>query len=142
MMGIGERWKGLAQKARNFWAELTEDEARKAGPQDQAGAEVVHQRYGGTEKNSELLRGSPEAEQAKRVRDEESMDQGPEDALLGNPAARAGRSSQRGGTQQMQDTQQSRQYTQQGGSGLQKTVGQQMGGQAGSSGGKARTRDE
>lgn len=133
-MNIGQRWQGLVQKARDLWADLTEDESGRSGTT----REAVHQRFGGTEKHSELARGSSVAERAKRSRDETSMDRGPDDAILANPAARAGR-AQMGGrptdsAQQAhaQEGLQSRQYTQQGGSGIQKTIGQQTGGQVGS----------
>lgn len=126
-MNLEQRWKGLVQKARSMWAEMTEDEGRKHG----TGGDAVHQRFGTDEEHTPARN----ADQAWRERNENSMDRGPDDAVLANPAARAGR--QMGGAratssaQQAQDSQQSRQYTQQGGGGLQKTPGQQMGGQVG-----------
>jgi hypothetical protein len=132
MMNLQQRWKGLVQKARSMWADLTEDEGRKHG----TGGDAVHKRFGTDEEHLAQERSS-NAERAWRERNENSMDTGPDDALLANPAARAGR--QMGGSratasaQQAQDSQQTRQYTQQGGGGMQKTPGQQMGGQMGGS---------
>lgn len=132
MANFGQQWRGIVQKARDFWADLTEDEGRKSAK----GGEAMHQRFGTDEAHSQLAEGSAAAERARRDRDENSMDRGPDDSIMANPAARAGRqmggSQRTASAQQAQDTQQTRQYTQQGGSGLQqKTPGQQMGGQVG-----------
>lgn len=131
-MGIGQRVQGLVRKAREFWADITEEGAtqRHKSERDAELEDAVHQRYGGVRTAGEReLSGA-----IKNQRDESSessMDTGPSDALLGNAAARAARSNRAGSTraQQMQQdsSQTSRQYTQQGGSGSQKTLAEQTG---------------
>lgn len=140
-MGIEQRWKGVVQKAKQFWSDLTEDEAGRTRGDNIRNA--VHQSYG-VENQGGLGGPSPqqysaEAREAKRGRGQNSMDEGPSDAYLSNPAARAGR-DQFGGTrrdnQQMQQRgssgqmQQNRtpgnEYSAPGGSGITDSTQQEM----------------
>lgn len=150
-MAMGEQLRGLMRKAKQYWSELTDEDSsssqrarRQSRSEEQEDA--VHQRYGGVRTQGERDLGVEDdgfrdAEAAYRDRQENSQDRGPADAILANPAARAGlgragqggqlggqemnRQPHAGGQQQMQN-QTGRQYTQQGGSGIQKTLGEQM----------------
>lgn len=130
-MGIGQQIKGMVDRARHYWAELTDEKDRDHRAQQER-EDAVHQRYGG-------VRGQDDLDTGFRDRQENSPDRGISEADLANPAVRAGRSgqgSQLGGQpdrdRQMQGgSQTQRQYTQQGGSGIQKTLGDQVGGSAG-----------
>lgn len=138
-MGIQQRLRGIVDKARAYWADLTDETAHRSQADQEELEDAVHQRYGGVR-----TKGERDIAAMKRDRDENSMDRGPSDALMANPAARAGRTeqlgSQRRSQQQMQDNQTTqRQYAQQGGSGSQKTLGEQMGGQMGSEAGSRRS---
>lgn len=130
--GIGQQLKGMMQKARHYWAELTDEESTRARHRQEEQEDAVHQRYG-----EERTQGERELGKTFRDHQENSPDRGPSDAELVNPSVRAarGQGSARGsepaGVQQMQGSQAQRQYAQQGGSGIQKTLAEQQGGQIG-----------
>lgn len=132
--GIGQQLKGMMQKARHYWAELTDEESTRARHRQEEQEDAVHQRYGGVRTQGERDLGK-----AFGAPQENSQDRGPSDAELANPAVRAarGQGSAHGGEptggQQMQGSQAQRQYAQQGGSGIQKTLAEQEGGQIGES---------
>lgn len=114
--GIGQQLKGMMQKARHYWAELTDDEATRNRHRQEEQDDAVHQRYGGVRSPATTSR---DTEKANRDHQEGSQDRGRSDAELASPAARAARSE---GSQQMQAE---RQYAQQGGSGSQRPLGEQ-----------------
>lgn len=132
-MGIGQQIKGMVDRARHYWAELTDEKDRDQRAREER-EDAVHQRYGGVRGQGER-----DLDAGLRDRQEKSPDRGLSDAELANPtvrAARGGLGGQLGGQpdhdRQMQggsQTQQ-RQYTQQGGSGIQKPPGEQVGGGA------------
>lgn len=131
-MGIGQQIRGMVDRARHYWSELTDEKGRDQRAHDER-EDAVHQRYGG-------VRGQDEdAGAAFRDRQENSQDRGLSDAERADALARAthgGQGGQLGGQaghpgQVQAGSQAQRQYTQQGGSGLQKTLGDQLGGGAG-----------
>lgn len=146
-LGIGQQIKGVVQRARSYWADLTDASGKRSQHDREEKEDAVHQRYGGVS-----AQGERDADTLFRERQEESQDRGLPDAVMGNPAARAarGQATQPGGQSrrnnpvqagapQMQAGQAnapaqargagqtSRQYTQQGGSGIQKSLGDQLG---------------
>lgn len=134
-MGIGQQIKGMMRKARNYWAEMTNDTDTRARHRQEKQDDAVHQRYGGVPPQGER-----DIEHGFRGRQASAQDRGPSDAELASQAARSarGQGSQLGGepsgSQQMQSPQSQRQYAQQGGSGNQKPLAEQMGGQSGAQG--------
>lgn len=134
-MGIGQQIKGMVRRARTYWAELTDEPGKQQKRAREEQEEAVHQRYGG-------VRGQGERDVDAMLRDrqENSQDRGPSDAELANPTVRATRAGQggqlggqsRGSAQMQADSQTQRQYAQQGGSGIQKPLSEQLGSNAGS----------
>lgn len=136
MAGIGQQLRGMVQKARHYWAELTEDQDTRARHRQEEQEDAVHQRYGGVR-----TQGERDIDRMFHDRQESSQDRGPSDAELASTPVRAARGqggtqlgSEPTGGQQMQSPQTQRQYAQQGGSGIQKTLGEQLGGQTGAGG--------
>jgi hypothetical protein len=134
--GIGQQLKGMVRKARNYWAELTDEESTRTQHRQEEQEDAVHQRYGGVRTQGERA-----IDKGLHSSQENPPDRGPSDTILASEAARAGRGMSSGprgseptGSQQMQGSQTQRQYTQQGGSGIQKTIGEQVGGQTGAQG--------
>lgn len=133
-LGIGQQIKGMVNRARSYWSELTDGAAARGKSGRDDVEDAVHQRYGGE-------RGT-DTEMRQRERQQNAQDQGRADSVIANSAARTARGEQQGaagGSQlgggqgsaspQMQaDSQTRRQYTQQGGSGIQKTLNEQLGG--------------
>lgn len=133
-LGIGQQIKGMVNRARNYWSELTDGAAARGKSGRHDVEDAVHQRYGGE-------RGS-DAEMRQREDQQPPRDQGRADSVIANSAARAARGGQQGTTggaqlgsgqghaspQMQADSQTRRQYTQQGGSGIQKTLNEQLGG--------------
>lgn len=123
-MGIGQQIKGMVDRARHYWAELTDEKDSRQRTHDER-QDSVHQRYGG-------VRGEDDAD-LDTGRRESPSDRIPPDASPGSRSARGDQNTQMGGQSdrdhQMQGASQTqRQYTQQGGSGIQKTLGEQLGG--------------
>ena len=139
-IGIGQQIKGMVNRARNYWSKLTDGSAHRGQSGRDDIDEAVHQRYGGARET--------EAETRVPQRQASSADRGMADSTRASPSPSAARSDQRsqpGGqppgsgqgraSQQMQaDSQTRRQYTQQGGSGIQKPLDEQMGSSDGKSG--------
>lgn len=133
--GIGQQIKGMVRRARTYWAEITDAPGKQQRQAREEQEEAVHQRYGG-------VRGQGERDMDAMLRDrqENSQDRGPSDAELANPTVRATRAGQggqlggqsRGSAQMQADSQTQRQYAQQGGSGIQKPLAEQLGSNAGS----------
>ena len=125
-MGIGQQIKGMVDRARHYWAELTDEKESQQRAQAER-EESLHQRYGG-------IRGQDESDIASAPHDrpERPSDREHPGVRQASPTPRRGQSAQMGGQQdserQMQGSSQTqRQYTQQGGSGIQKTLGEQLG---------------
>lgn len=140
-MAIGQQIRSAIQRARGYWADLTDASGKRAQTDREEREDAVHQRYGGVRSQGER-----DAEQRFQERQEQSQDRGTPDSVMANPAARAARSGQGGqpGGQSRRNNpvqagnpraqagsagggQTSRQYTQQGGSGIQKSLGEQLG---------------
>lgn len=131
--GIGQQIKDMVGRARHYWAELTDEKHNRPQAQHAREEAEVHQRYGGVRRQDEQdepvdpdLHGRP-ADLADRV---------PPHAPPLSRSARTGEGAQMGAHEggiaetphQMQGSSQTqRQYTQQGGSGIQKTLGEQLG---------------
>lgn len=135
--GIGERIGGqvrdMVRRARHYWAELTDEKDLDASGQKQR-ADSIHQRFGEEEAHADH-----DSEARYRDHQESSQDQGMSDAERASAVVRAARrplqTPTRPGHPQAgaapADTPRtpgvaSRQYTQQGGSGIQKTLGEQL----------------
>lgn len=135
--GLGERIGGqvrdMMRRARHYWAELTDEKDLDASGQQQR-ADSIHQRFG-----EEEAQADQDSEDRYRDYQEASQDQGMSDAERASAAVRAARrpvqTPTRAGHPQAgaapADTPRtpgvaSRQYTQQGGSGIQKTLGEQL----------------
>lgn len=137
-MGIGQQLKGMVRRARNYWSELTDEQGGQKRNSEREKTEAVHQRYGGVGTEGEARMGSPRGDRASGA----SSGRGGSDAQQwDNPAGRSDQPNRQPGSgqvdrgQQMHaESQTSRQYTQQGGSGIQKTLGEQTPGQSGASG--------
>lgn len=84
-LGIGQQLRNMVDRARHYWADLTDEGGTHRRHEQQEREDAVHQRYGGVPDRDE-----PDADLSQRHR----------------------------------------QYTQQGGSGTQKTLGEQLGEQA------------
>ncbi len=131
--GIGEQLKGMVRRARNYWSELTDEHGRQKHRTGQERSdEEVHQRYGGVRTKS-----GSETDALRGGRPGGSPGRGNAEAPWDNPAGRSdqqGRQPGRGqpdrGQQMHSESQTSRQYTQQGGSGFQKSLEKQRPGQA------------
>lgn len=132
-MGIGEQLKGMVRRARNYWSELTDEQEDHQRSTERERTEAVHQRYGGARSPSEEQTDTPPGSRPEG----RPPGRGSAEAQWDNPAGRGdpqgrqpGGQSDRG--QQMHsESQTSRQYAQQGGSGIQKTLGEQTPGQSG-----------
>lgn len=135
-MGIGEQLKGMVRRARNYWSELTDEQEGHKRSMEREQAEAVHQRYGGSRPQREEEIDTPPGSRPGGS----SPGRGGAEAQWDNPA---GRGDQQGrqpggqsdsGQQMHSESQTSRQYTQQGGSGIQKTLAEQIPGQTGAGG--------
>lgn len=135
-LDIRQQIKGVVRRAQDYWADLTDASGRRAQAHRAERDDTVHQSYGG-------VRGEDEGDAAPgRARPEASPD-----AAMPPPAARAARGGQTGqpGGQSRRSApapagqtgsrppgagsgQTSRQYVQQGGSGIQKSLDEQLGG--------------
>lgn len=127
--GIGQQIKHMVGRARHYWAELTDEKDNRHQAQHAREEAEVHQRYGGVRTQDEPvdpdLHGRP-ADLADRI---------PPHAPPLSRSARTGEGAQMGAHEggaaetphQMQGSGQTqRQYTQQAGNGIQKTLGEQL----------------
>lgn len=131
-MGIGQQIKGMVDRAKHYWAELTDEKDSHRHAQAER-EDSLHQRYGGVRSQDESASGT-----GPQDRTISAQDTGHSDVGRSTPAQRSGQAAQMGapaaGDRQMQGAGQTqRQYTQQGGSGIQKTLGEQLGGSEGES---------
>lgn len=135
--GIGEQLKGMVRRARNYWSDLTDEQGSQKHNTERESSEAMHQRYGGVR-----TRGESETDALPGDRSgSDSRSRGTAEAQWDDPSRRG---DQQGGQpgggqpdrgQQMRsEGQASRQYAQQGDSGIQKPQTEQMPGQAGASG--------
>lgn len=135
-MGIGEQLKGMVRRARDYWSELTDEPGSHKRSTEGKRTEEVHQRYGGVRTQGEEEVDTLPVDRPGR--DAPSRDTAR--AQWDNPAGRRDQQSRQpggqsdSGQQMHSESQTSRQYTQQGGSGFQKTPDEQMPGQRGASG--------
>lgn len=121
--GIGEQLKGMVRRARNYWSELTDEQGNQKRNTEQESSEAMHQRYGGVRTRSESEADTPPGDRSAG----DSPSRGAADAQWDDPARRGDQQGGQPGSRQPDRGQQmhsegqtSRQYAQQGSSGIQK----------------------
>lgn len=156
-MAIGQQIKGAMQRARQYWDELTDASGKRAQSAREEREDAVHQRYGGVrtqgERDAEKLfrerqeesqdRGTPDSVMANpaaraarsgqggqlggQSRSNAQMQAGRSDTDRPSQSQSQSRAPGQAAPGQAAEAQTSRQYTQQGGSGIQKSLGEQLG---------------
>lgn len=134
--GIGQQLKGMVRRARNYWSELTDEQGSQKHSRGRERTESVHERYGGDRTKGEARTDTPRGDRSGGG----SASRGTSETQWDNPA---GRGDQQGkppgsgqsdrGQQTHSESQTSRQYAQQGGSGIPKAPNEQSAGQSGTS---------